>query len=552
MEIDVSNNPISKIGLGHTRWATHGGATVENAHPHVSDSNSVLVVHNGIIENYAKLKEMLKAKGYKFYSDTDTEVIPNLIDSYYEGDFLNAVKKAVDKLEGSFALGIINTKNPDVMIATKRNSPLVVGIGDAESFIASDFSAILKYTDKISVMENDEFVVLKKNDGVRFYDKNLKPCGKSFKVIDMKDEATEKNGFPHFMLKEINENTITIKNTVSEYIKNDDVNFELNLSEEDLKKIKQIHVVACGTAMHAGLNGKNIIEKLVRIPVSVEVASEFRYKDPILRDEDLVIFISQSGETADTVACLELVKEKGIPFISIVNVKESTIDRLSDNVIYTKAGPEVAVASTKAYIAQVCVIDLFALYLGKVLNVVDMQKYKGLVSELKTIYMLAQAILEKQENYEAFGKSIAKESDIFYLGRGLDYYVALEGSLKLKEISYIHSEACQFGELKHGPIALIENGTNVIAICTSKNLLGKVVSNIKEVKARGAKVSLFTNLENIPEEVYDDIFEFPQVDEVLSPLLSVIPLQLIAYYTTVEKGFDVDKPRNLAKSVTVE
>ena len=551
LEEEVKDTPVSKIGVGHTRWATHGGATIENAHPHVSNNQKILVVHNGIIENYARLREMLKSKGYKFYSDTDTEVIPNLIDLYNKGDFLKAVKKAMDMLEGSFALGIVNIDEPNTLIAAKRNSPLIVGIGDAEAFIASDFSAILKYTDKISILENDEFAVLK-DGGVYFYDSELNPCGKDFKFIDMKDEATEKNGYAHFMLKEINENTITIKNTVSEYLKEDEINFDLKLTEEDFKNINQIHIVACGTAMHAGLNGKNIIEKLTRIPVNVEVASEFRYKDPILKANDLVIFISQSGETADTVACLELVKERGIRYMSMVNVKESTIDRMSENVIYTKAGPEIAVASTKAYVAQVCLIDLFAIYLAKVLKTADKKYLKQLTYELKTMHAAVQTVLEHPEKYAEYAKSISNELDMFYLGRGLDYYVALEGSLKLKEISYIHSEACQFGELKHGPIALIEDGTNVIAICTSKNLLGKVVSNIKEVKARGAKVMLLTNQTHVPHEVYDEMIEIPQIDELLSPILTVIPLQLIAYYTTVEKGLDVDKPRNLAKSVTVE
>lgn len=541
----------SNIGLGHTRWATHGGATVENAHPHVSMSKKFAVVHNGIIENYAAIREMLKKKGYKFYSETDTEVVPNLIDLYYEGDFLKAAKKATDVLEGSFALGIMDIEHPDTIIATKRNSPLIVGIGDGESFIASDFSAILKYTDKISILENGEFAVLK-NGGVAFFDNDLKPSGIDFKIMDMKDEETEKNGYEHFMLKEINENTITIKNTIDEYLKDEKIEFNLNITEEKLKNIRQIHIIACGTAMHAGLNGKHIIENLTRIPVNVEVASEFRYKNPILRDDDLAIFISQSGETADTIACMELVKEKNIKYISIVNVKESTIDRMSENVLYTKAGPEIAVASTKAYIAQVCVIDLFAIYLAEILGTSEKKKIKCLKTELKTFYTKIQEVLENDNKYKEYAKKIAWDKDVFYLGRGLDYYVALEGSLKLKEISYIHSEATQFGELKHGPIALIEKDTNAIVLSTSKKLMSKVVSNIKEIKARGAKVLLLTTQKNLPAEIYDEIIELPQVDELLTPIVSVIPLQLIAYHVTVEKGLDVDKPRNLAKSVTVE
>lgn len=551
LEEQVKDNGFSKIGLGHTRWATHGGATTENAHPHTSSNNKFAVVHNGIIENYSTLKDMLKHKGYKFYSETDTEVVPNLIDLYYEGDLLKAVKKTTDMLEGSFALGIMDVNTPNTIVATKRNSPLVAGVGDKECFMASDYSAILKYTDKICVMDNDEFIVLK-DGGMSFFNNELRPCGKDFKVMDVKDEDTEKNGYEHFMLKEINENTLTVKNTVEEYLKGDEIVFDLNLTKEDFEKINQIHIVACGTAMHAGLNGKNIIERLTRIPVNVEVASEFRYRDPILRENDLVIFISQSGETADTVACIELIKERNIKFLSIVNVKESTIDRMSENVIYTKAGPEIAVASTKAYIAQVCLIDLFAIYLAKLLKSCDKKLIKELINDMKKMHMKVQEVLDNNEKYELYANELIDSSDVFYLGRGLDYYTALEGSLKLKEISYIHSEAAQFGELKHGPIALIEKDTPAIVLCTSKRLMSKVISNVKEIKARGAKVLMITNQKQSYEEIFDDIIKIPATNELLTAILAVIPLQLIAYYTTVLKGLDVDKPRNLAKSVTVE
>lgn len=551
LEEELKGVPKCKIGLGHTRWATHGGATLDNAHPHVSSNKKFVVVHNGIIENYAKLREMLKKKGYKFYSDTDTEVVPNLIDLHYKGNLLEAVKKATDALEGSFALGIMDVNEPDTIIGIKRNSPLVVGVGDKECFLASDFSAILKYTDKISVMENNEFAVLK-NGGISFFNNDLKPCGKDFKIMDTKDEDTEKNGYEHFMLKEMNENTLTVKNTIETYLKDDEIEFDLKLTKEDFEKVRQIHIVACGTAMHAGLNGKNIIEKLTRIPVNVEVASEFRYRDPIIHEDDLVIFISQSGETADTVACIELVKEKNIKFLSIVNVKESTIDRISENVIYTKAGPEIAVASTKAYISQICLIDLFAIYLAKLLKTADKKLIKELMHEMRTMHVKVQEVLDNGEKCKEYAKEIASDRDVFYLGRGVDYYVALEGSLKLKEISYIHSEASQFGELKHGPIALIEEDTPAIAICTSKRLMSKVISNIKEIKARGARVLFITNHKNVHDEIYDDVIEVPVTDELLAPIVTVVPLQLIAYYVTVEKGLDVDKPRNLAKSVTVE
>lgn len=547
----IDNKEKSFIGLGHTRWATHGGATDNNAHPHHSNSGKFMVVHNGIIENYLELKEMLSKNGYTFYSETDTEIIPNLIEFYFKGNLLEAVKKATDELIGSYALGVMCLDLPNEIVATKRNSPLIVGVGKDENFIASDFSAILKYTDEICTLENNEFAVLYE-DRVEFYDNNLKKYPKELKRIDLTNEDTEKNGYNHFMQKEINENTLTIKNTVSEYLKDEDIKFDFDIPEEVLKKIKHIHIVACGTAMHAGLNGKNIIEKLTRIPVIVDVASEFRYRDPIIDKDDFAIFISQSGETADTIACIELVKSKNVNFLSIVNVKESTIDRMSDNVIYTKAGPEIAVASTKAYVAQVCAIDLFAIYLADILKSVDSKVLKDLKTELKNIHNAVQIVLEKDEEYLEYAKTIVNDRDVFYLGRGLDYYVALEGSLKLKEISYIHSEATQFGELKHGPIALIEEGTNAIVICTSENLFGKVVSNVKEIKARGAKVLAITNIQDFSKDIFDKVIEIPKVNELLSPIISVIPLQLIAYYVTVLKGLDVDKPRNLAKSVTVE
>lgn len=545
------NDKETHIGLGHTRWATHGGVSENNAHPHLDNSKKIVVVHNGIIENYLELKNMLKQKGYVFYSETDTEVIPNLISMYYNGDLLKAVKQATDMLKGSYALGVMTKDNPNEMVATKKNSPLIVGLGKNENFIASDFSAVLKYTDAISILENNEFALLTKDD-VKFYDKNLEPKTNFIKHIETKDSDIEKQGYDHFMLKEINENTITVKKTLDSYIKNNKIEFNLNLSKEELKNINRIHIVACGTAMHAGLNGKNIIEKLTRIPVNVEVASEFRYKDPILSKNDLAIFISQSGETADTIACLELVKSKGINHISIINVKESSIDRLSDNVIYTKAGPEIAVASTKAYIAQIMLIDLFAIYLADILQTYDKTKLENFISEITTIPNKMQEVLENDDKYIEYAKKITKAKDVFYLGRGLDYYASLEGSLKLKEISYIHSEASQFGELKHGPIALIEKDTPAIVICTQRDLLEKTISNIKEVKARGADVLVITTLKDFPTDVADEVFILPEIEDIFSPLLTMIPLQLIAYHVTVNKGLDVDKPRNLAKSVTVE
>ena len=549
---ESKNLGYANIGIGHTRWATHGGVTEKNAHPHVSNDKKIVLVHNGIIENYITLREMLKNKGYKFYSETDTEVIPNLISMYYKGDILKAVKQATDMLVGSFALGVICTDEPSKIIATKRNSPLVVGIGDKENFIASDFSAILKYTNSISILENGEFAVIEENS-VRFFDNNLSPRGNDIKIIETQDEDSEKNGYEHFMLKEINENTITVKKTLDEYINQDNsLNINLKLTNKDFKNIKHIHIVACGTAMHAGLNGKNIIEALTRIPVNVEVASEFRYKNPILDKDDLAIFISQSGETADTIAGVELVKERGIKHLSIVNVKESTIDRMSDNVLYTKAGPEIAVASTKAYIAQVVLLDIFAIYLAMQRGTCEKSTLEGLIEEMKLLPMKVQEVLENDSEYIMYAKKIVNDRDVYFLGRGLDYYIALEAALKLKEISYIHSDALQFGELKHGPIALIEEGTHAIAFCTSKKLLDKSISNIKEIKARGAEVMVVTTIADLPKDIYDDIIVLPSVNEFLAPIVAIIPMQLLAYHVTVMKNLDVDKPRNLAKSVTVE
>ena len=550
--VESKNLDNANIGIGHTRWATHGGVTEKNAHPHVSNDKKIVLVHNGIIENYITLREMLKNKGYKFYSETDTEVIPNLISMYYKGDILKAVKQATDMLVGSFALGVICTDEPNKIVATKRNSPLVVGIGDKENFIASDFSAILKYTNSISILENGEFAVIEENS-VRFFDNNLSPRGNDIKIIETQDEDSEKNGYEHFMLKEINENTITVKKTLDEYINQDNsLNINLKLTNKDLKNIKHIHIVACGTAMHAGLNGKNIIEALTRIPVNVEVASEFRYKNPILDKDDLAIFISQSGETADTIAGVELVKERGIKHLSIVNVKESTIDRMSDNVLYTKAGPEIAVASTKAYIAQVVLLDIFAIYLAMQRGTCEKSTLEGLIEEMKLLPMKVQEVLENDSEYIMYAKKIVNDRDVYFLGRGLDYYIALEAALKLKEISYIHSDALQFGELKHGPIALIEEETHAIAFCTSKKLLDKSISNIKEIKARGAEVMVVTTIADLPKDIYDDIIVLPSVNEFLAPIVAIIPMQLLAYHVTVMKNLDVDKPRNLAKSVTVE
>ena len=539
------------MGIGHTRWATHGGVSEINAHPHKDNKNRFIVVHNGIIENYMELKKLLKDNGYEFYSETDTEVIPNLINMNYRGNFLEAVKRTTDMLYGSYALGVISTLEPETLIATKKNSPLVVGIGENENFIASDYSAILKYTKNIAVLENNEFAVLKDKE-VKFYDNSLNIIEPKIRHIEIDNDVIGKMGYEHFMLKEINENSITVQKTIDAYMKDGKIKFDIKLSDEKLKNIKRVNIVACGTAMHAGLNAKNIIEKLCKIPVNVEIASEFRYKNPILFEDDLMIFISQSGETADTLACLELVKEKGIKHISFINVKESTMDRVSDNVIYTKAGIEIAVASTKAYVAQVTALDLFAIYLAEIKHSCDDKELEPIKDNIKMIPNKILEVLENDEKYLEYSEKIKDARDVFYLGRGLDYFVALEGSLKLKEISYIHAEASAFGELKHGPIALIEKGTPAIVVCTDKELVEKVVSNIKEIKARGANVLVITTIKDFPKDVYDETFLLPETVSVLTPLLSIIPLQLVAYHVTNLKGLDVDKPRNLAKSVTVE
>ena len=498
-----------------------------------------------------ELKKLLKDNGYEFYSETDTEVIPNLINMNYRGNFLEAVKRTTDMLYGSYALGVISTLEPETLIATKKNSPLVVGIGENENFIASDYSAILKYTKNIAVLENNEFAVLKDKE-VKFYDNSLNIIEPKIRHIEIDNDDIGKMGYEHFMLKEINENSITVQKTIDAYMKDGKIKFDIKLSDEELKNIKRVNIVACGTAMHAGLNAKNIIEKLCKIPVNVEIASEFRYKNPILFEDDLMIFISQSGETADTLACLELVKEKGIKHISFINVKESTMDRVSDNVIYTKAGIEIAVASTKAYVAQVTALDLFAIYLAEIKHSCDDKELEPIKDNIKMIPNKILEVLENDEKYLEYSKKIKDARDVFYLGRGLDYFVALEGSLKLKEISYIHAEASAFGELKHGPIALIEKGTPAIVVCTDKELVEKVVSNIKEIKARGANVLVITTIKDFPKDVYDETFLLPETVSVLTPLLSIIPLQLVAYHVTNLKGLDVDKPRNLAKSVTVE
>lgn len=552
------NDLKGTIGIAHTRWATHGKPSKENSHPHTDMDGNFAVVHNGIIENYNELKNMLTEKGYKFVSQTDTEIIPNLISYYYKQDnnnddlkFLRAVRNACMELKGSFALEIISSNEPKNMIVVRKDSPLVIGKGHGENYIASDIPAILSYTKDFYFINDYEFAVLTK-DSVKFYDTDLKEIKKTTDSIEWDSKGAEKDGYEHFMLKEINEQPKAIRETIGTRLNGSKVCFdELNFSKEYLESLNKIYIVACGTAMHAGLVAKNIIEKLCKIPVEVDIASEFRYRDPLIDNKTLTIYISQSGETADTIAALKLAREKGAKTLAVSNVIGSSITREADYSIYTHAGPEIAVASTKAYTSQVTMLTLIALYFAEILERGNMEKVEELKKDLLKLPEKAEEILKNTSEIQKFAKRIYKEKDMFFLGRGVDYAVSLEGSLKVKEISYIHSEGYASGELKHGPIALIDTGVTVIATMTDKNLLEKSISNVQEVISRGAKVLAITN-QDVENKGFDTIIKIPEVTTEISPVLSIIPLQLLSYYISTEKGLDVDKPRNLAKSVTVE
>ncbi len=546
------------IGIAHTRWATHGKPSKENSHPHMDNDNIFAVVHNGIIENYNELRDDLTKKGYHFISQTDTEVVPNLINYYYKQDkendelkLLRAVKNACMKLKGSFALEIISSKEPDNMIVVRKDSPLVIGKGNGENYIASDIPAILSYTKDFYFLDDYEFAYLTR-DEVKFYDKDLNKIRKVTKSIEWDSQGAEKGGFEHFMLKEIYEQPRAIRETIGTRLSNLRVNFdELNFSKEYLESINRIYIIACGTAMHAGIASKNLFEKLCKIPVEVDIASEFRYRDPLIDERTLTIFISQSGETADTIAALKLAKKKGARTLSVTNVIGSSITREADYSIYTHAGPEIAVASTKAYTSQVTILALIAIYCAEILEKADKNKIETLKADLLKLPTKVDEILKDISEIKKFAKKVYKEKDMFFLGRGVDYAVSLEGSLKLKEISYIHSEGYASGELKHGPIALIDTGVTVVATITDKNLVEKSISNIQEVITRGAKILIITNQE-IENKGFDTLIKIPKISTEISPILSIIPLQILAYYISKEKGLDVDKPRNLAKSVTVE
>lgn len=557
--LDKEHNLVGTIGIAHTRWATHGKPSKENSHPHMDNSKKFAVVHNGIIENYNDLREFLTINGYEFLSQTDTEVIPNLIHYYYINDlkndderFLRAVKSAVDDLKGSYAIEVISPLYPDRVIVVRKDSPLVIGKGKSENHIASDIPALLAYTKEFYLLDDNEYAVIYK-DNIKFYDHTLTEHNKPIKNIEWDANAAEKGGFEDYMLKEIFEQPNSIRETIGSRLKLgekssfDDISF----SKEYLSSVNKIYIVACGTAMHAGLTGKNLIEKLCNIPVTVDIASEFRYRDPIIDDKTLCIYISQSGETADTIAALKLAKSKGAKTLAVSNVIGSSITREADYTIYTHAGPEIAVASTKAYTSQVVLLAILAIYFAEVLGSADEKLLEDLKTDILDLPSKIDTILDNKEEIVNFAKKVYTEKDMFFLGRGTDYNVALEGSLKLKEISYIHSEAYAAGELKHGPIALIENGITVISVITDESLVEKSISNIQEVITRGAKTLVVTN-QTLPNANFDFVINIPATNKLISPILSVIPLQLLAYYISKNKGLDVDKPRNLAKSVTVE
>lgn len=544
--------PSGHVGIGHTRWATHGEPSTVNAHPHAGGRTTI--VHNGIIENYKELKEFLLSKGKTFKSDTDTEVAANLIDYYYKDDPLEAIERATQELEGSYALGIIFREFPDRLYAVRKESPLIVGVGKGESFIASDVTAILKYTRDYYLLETDEIAVLS-NDGIEVYNVHGEKIEKELKTADWDMDAAEKCGYEHFMMKEIFEQPTAIKTTITPRITDGMPNLEeCGITPEYLRSVKRIFVTACGTAMHAGIVGKYVIEKLARVPVIVDIASEFRYRDPIIDEGDLVIVISQSGETADSLAAMRLAKKMGAKTLAIVNAKGSSIAREADMLIYTHAGPEIAVASTKAYMVQIAVMYLLAFELAYAVGKIDEKECKRLTSVLQQTPEYIKKILENVDDTQYIASHLITADSLLYIGRGLDYALSMEGSLKLKEISYIHSESYAAGELKHGTISLISDGMPVIAVATQKSLFEKTISNIKEVKARGASVIIICRDGYMPEkDVADFKFGLPDdLEDILMPMAAVVPLQLIAYYTAVLKGNDVDKPRNLAKSVTVE
>lgn len=549
-----NGEPLSGVmGIGHTRWATHGEPSDTNSHPHLSRSGRFAVVHNGIIENYMKLRQMLINKGFEFISETDTEVIAQLVEYYYNGDIVETLTKVVERVEGSYALGILCADNPDSFVAVRKESPLIVGLGEGENFIASDVPAILAHTRDVYFLENDEIVLLDA-ENVKVYNLDGEEIKKEPYHVEWDISAAEKGGYEHFMFKEIMEQPRVIRDTVQPRIRDGKIVLDdISLTAEYIKGINKIYIVACGSAYHVGVVGKYVIEAMTRIPVEVTVASEFRYMNPIVDDKTLTVVISQSGETADTIAAMREAKRLGSRTFAIVNAVGSAIAREADDVLYTWAGPEISVATTKAYSTQVTAIYLLSLYIAQELNMIDDEKLKTKLDALEKLPENIQKILDNKEQIQYMASQYYNAKNVFFLGRTLDYAVALEGSLKLKEISYIHSEAYAAGELKHGPIALIEQGTVVVALCTVNKLFDKMLSNIKEVKARGAVlIAIAEEGHTDIEHEADHVIYLPKCDELALPSEAVIPLQLFSYYIASLKGLDIDKPRNLAKSVTVE
>lgn len=552
MTQDGSSMP-GVLGIGHTRWATHGEPSDVNAHPHFNKAETIAVVHNGIIENYLKLKKKLIAKGYEFVSETDTEVIAHLLDYYYDGNPLRAITKVMHRMEGSYALGIVFKDHPQELYAVRKDSPLIVGHTDGGNIIASDVPAVLKYTRDVIFIENEEIVCMK-DDSLEIFNVDQEPIEKKSTHIDWDVDAAEKGGYEHFMLKEMYEQPKAILDTFSPRIKGDKIEIEeLNMTDEEIRNIRKIMIVACGSAYHAGVTAKYVFEGMARIPVEVDTASEFRYRNPILEKDTLVIVISQSGETADSLAALRESKSRGVKVLGIVNVIGSSIAREADCVMYTWAGPEIAVATTKAYSCQLIALDLLAMKFAYARGAISSSELQGYIEDMKCLPEQVELLLNNKNHIQKFANRYLAARDVFFIGRGIDYAISLEGSLKLKEISYIHSEAYAAGELKHGTISLIEEGTLVAAVLTQEELYKKMISNMVEVRTRGAFVLAVTNEGNTEvERASDYVIYIPETNPYFTNSLAIIPLQLFGYYISVGRGCDVDKPRNLAKSVTVE
>lgn len=550
---ELSKNPIKgHLGIGHIRWATHGGPSDVNSHPHLSNNEKIAVVHNGIIENYNELKENLKKEGYTFKSETDTEVIAVLIEKFYENDLLDAVRKAKAMLRGSYALGIICQDEDDRLIVLREESPLVLGLTDDGILAASDLPSIIKYTKDVVYLENGDLVDIKGND-YTIYDRENKEVEREVSKVTFSFEDATKEGYDHFMIKEINEQPKAIADTIKYKMTDGLIDFKENaFSKEELEGFNKIYMVACGTAYNAGIVGSYAFEKFAKIPVICDIASEFRYNDPFIDDKTLIILPSQSGETADTLAALRLAREKGAKTLVLTNVVASSLDREADKTIYCYAGPEIAVASTKAYTTQIISFYMLALDFARKLETISEEEYKNILDEIKKIPEKVKEILDDIEDIKKYAQEIKNSESIFYLGRGLDYKSVIEGALKLKEVSYIHSEAFAAGELKHGTIALIEEGTPVVTVATQENIMEKTISNVKEVISRGANIFSIARSDDHLEDISHYTYKLPETIDALYPVLAVVPQQLLAYYTSDAKGIDVDKPRNLAKSVTVE